>query len=300
MSWGSIIVRGWRRISVVPRQSWVRRGTAERYGQRTTEEIRTFLGIFVLSEEVAKMYRKQNRVCDQDYVIQCSQQLVDANERPSDRWIQRYIQLVILSGQINDTFSYHNLGSSKIMGEGSICAIVDLFKRQLESCKQTIQGDTLEQEALLLREIQFMDLWIHEISFHDVLWEKPIPGNQTATRTLPPARLNMLWHCLTVARACAISFLDVPQAQMFHLPFIAFSKIWYVLIILFKTVFFHEKNEDRDAVVFAPGTVCPEQPWDVALAARMGKFHLIATSFTEMAYQVISVTSTSGIRLGQI
>ncbi|KAJ9200792.1 transcriptional regulator family: Fungal Specific TF [Paecilomyces variotii] len=272
-------------------------GSAERYGQRTTEEIRTFLGIFVLSEEVAKMYRKQNRVCDQDYVIQCSQQLVDANERPSDRWIQRYIQLVILSAQISDTFSYHNLGSSKIMGEGSICVIVDLFKRQLESCKKTIQEDTLEQEAFLWREIQFLDLWIHEVSFHDVLWERPIPGTQTATRTLPPTRLNMLWHCLTVAKACAISFLDVPQAQMFHLPFIAFSKIWYVLIIFFKAVFFHEKNEDRDAFVFAPGTIRPEQPWDVALAARTGEFHLIASAMHQKFVTMITdAVTTNGDR----
>lgn len=98
-----------------------------------------------LLSSVAKLYRRQNVICEQEFVFQCSQQLLDAKETPSDRWIHRYLQVTILSRRVSDMFNYHDPTNGKIMGEGSICAVVDSFKLELDQLKQSIQEEAFEQ-----------------------------------------------------------------------------------------------------------------------------------------------------------
>jgi hypothetical protein len=278
---------------------------------------------------IAKVYRKQNLVCDPEFVLQCCQQLVDADERPTDRWIRRYVQLNILSRQISDIFNYYSPKNSKIMGEASICTMVDSFKRELENLTQAIRGDALDQgkscgnhhhrantmvscskkymlvtrkqtEAFLLREVQFLDIWIHEVAFHDVLWEKPISGIPTTANPIPSARVNMLWHCLTAAKVYATNFLDIPRVQMFQLPFPAFSKICYVLIIFCKMVFFHaekdfpmgETEENRNSFILPPSKVHPEAAWDAVLAACEGEFYRMGSALQEKFAALVTSTGS--------
>lgn len=114
-------------------------GSAARYGKRTTEEIRTFLGVFVVSDDyifltfgflhaahsdvvisIGRIFRKQHLLCDPELAIQYCKELLEAKEMNSDVWIQHYVRLTILSRKANDTFSYHNPKNGKILGEASI------------------------------------------------------------------------------------------------------------------------------------------------------------------------------------
>lgn len=56
-------------------------------------------------------------------------------------------------------------------------------------------------------EILFLDLWIHEVAVHDVIWEKPILGVPSTSNSVPPLRISMLWHCLAAAKAYQTGFL---------------------------------------------------------------------------------------------
>ncbi|RFU35506.1 hypothetical protein B7463_g797, partial [Scytalidium lignicola] len=280
---------------------WGKMGSAERYGERTAQEIRTFLGIFVLSDDIAKLYRKQNMVCDQEFVLQCCQQLVKMNERPTDRWIQRYVQLNMLSQKISDTFSYYNPKNSKIIGEASICTMVDTFKRDLEYLKQGIRADALEQEASLLREVQFLDIWIHEVAFHDILWESPNSDTSTAANPIPSARVDMLWHCLTAAKVCATNFLDIPRVQIFQLPFHALSKICYVVIIFCKIVFFHvekdftinETDVNSNPSILSPSKIRSDASWDAVLATSEGEIYHIGSALQEKFAALVPNTGSN-------
>jgi hypothetical protein len=146
-----------------------------------------------------------------------------------------------------------------------------------------------QTEAFLLREIQFLDIWIHEVAFHDALWEKPILVIPTTTNPIPSARVNMLWHCLAAAKVFATNFLDIPRVQMFHLPFPALSKICYVLIIFCKTVFFYaekdflinETYEGRDSFIPPPSKICSEASWGSVLAACESEFYRIGRALQE-------------------
>jgi hypothetical protein len=155
-------------------------------------------------------------------------------------------------------------------------------------------------EAFLLREIQFLDIWIHEVAFHDALWDKPISGITTTANPIPSARVNMLWHCLAAAKVFATNFLDIPRVQMFQLPFPAFSKICYVLIIFCKTVFFHaekdflvnETDESCDSFILPPSKIRSEAPWDSVLAACENEFYRIGSALQEKFTALVTNTDS--------
>ncbi|KAH8806171.1 hypothetical protein F5884DRAFT_470427 [Xylogone sp. PMI_703] len=283
---------------VGPPEDFGKMGSAERCGKRTTEEIRAFLAIFVLSDDYARMFRKQHLLCDPEFAVQCTQELVEANERSSDKWIQHYVQITILSRQVNDTFSYHNPKYSKIMGEASICAVVDSFKRELEHVRRAAKEDN--QEASLFREFQLLDLWIHEVAFHDVLWENPVSGRTTARHPVSPTRINMLWHCLSVAKVYLTDFLDIPRLQMFHKPCITFSNICYAVIIFCKAVLFHsdkdmqhqEGDENCIGFPFQENKARPEIIWDSAIAAQEGEFYRVSSALHDKFAALVTTTDT--------
>ncbi|RFU27367.1 hypothetical protein B7463_g8968, partial [Scytalidium lignicola] len=253
------------------------------------------------AERISRMFRRQHLLCDPEFAAQCAQELVDANERKSDKWIQHYVRVTIFLRQVNDTFSYHNPKYSKIMGEGSVCAAVDSFKRELEHLKRAAQEDLADQEISLFLELQLLDIWIHEVAFHDVLWENPISGNTTAKNPFPVSRINMLWHCLAVSKAYLTEFLDMPRAQMFQMPCITFSNVCYIVIIFCKTVLFHldkdsqlqEGVEDCAPFAFSGNRPYPEIQWDTALAARESEFYRISSELHDK-FAVLATTTDIG------
>lgn len=100
--------------------------------------------VLTLVASVAKVFRKHNLVCEPLFAIQCSRQLVDAHESPSDLLVQHHVRITLMQRHISDIFSYHSPGNSKIMGEAGIGAAVDSFKRELESLKQQMQENALD------------------------------------------------------------------------------------------------------------------------------------------------------------
>lgn len=94
---------------------------------------------------ISRLYRKGIPGCDEDFVVGCCQQLVARNETRSDLSIQHLVRLAMLSRRVGDTFSYYKPRKSKIVGEGAISVLVDLFKRELAQLEQSIRDDALEQ-----------------------------------------------------------------------------------------------------------------------------------------------------------
>jgi hypothetical protein len=63
---------------------------------------------------------------------QCCQSLTEAEDAPSDLWINPLVQLQVLSRRVSDGFSYDDVGSTDIKGEAAVQITTGAFCRDLE------------------------------------------------------------------------------------------------------------------------------------------------------------------------
>lgn len=137
-----------------------------------------------------------------------------------------------------------------------------------------------------MREVQFLDLWIHEVALHDVVWQGLEATDMMAAKPLSLARINMLWHILTVAKEYAVAFLDLPWAKTFELSFVTLHRICYILIVFCRTVFFYAENrslfyENEQRGEAQQGKTILESTRNAALVERMDELRRIGNALQE-------------------
>jgi hypothetical protein len=76
-----------------------------------------------------------------NYLGECSAELAQAKELPSDRWIKPLLQLAVLERRISDEFSYDDIRGSELRGESTIKMACESFRRELEDIRASMDPE---------------------------------------------------------------------------------------------------------------------------------------------------------------
>ncbi|KAF1937625.1 hypothetical protein EJ02DRAFT_49743 [Clathrospora elynae] len=210
--------------------------------ERSLADQRALLGTYYLAAQFAHMWRNRTTMQYTRSLARHCQSFIERPEYTSDALISPLVRLSDLMCRITEYFSYDEILYSEANGDSALEMSTSNFRNELQRLQDSI-SDSVRQNTTIRLTGNLTNIWIHECSLHNNLWN-PEPAAEPVSKLtfITPTRARMLQRSLSASQTYIRDVISAPSLTLHYMSIATWSGWTYSTIKILKLIFLHDNG----------------------------------------------------------